>query len=230
MNKFKKICHKYSHIVPFLIFFSFYLPWFILLEKKITTYRIIHTTADDVIPFCEFFIIPYFFWFVYVFISVAFAFFTDKAEYTRTSLFLMTGMTLFLIISTIWPNGHNLRPLILPRDNAFTHLVDKLYMIDTPTNLWPSIHVYNSIAAHLCITHCKFTKTKKYITIPSLIISIAIILSTMFLKQHSLFDVATALFLCTLMYIVLYKTDFMERAARAIHKTPRQKFRVRYTK
>ena len=61
-------------------------------------------------------------------------------------------MTVFLLISTFFPNIQHLRPLKMPRDNVFTHLVLLLQKVDTPTNLWPSIHVYNSIGAHLTIS------------------------------------------------------------------------------
>lgn len=210
----KAFIKKYSHALPVLIYMAVYITWFVLLENKVTTYKIIHTMADDKIPFCEFFVIPYYMWFVYVAACVAFAFFTDKEEYYKSLVFLMTGMTVFLIVSTIWPNGHNLRPLIMPRDNVCTRLVSKLYDTDTPTNLWPSIHVYNSLGAHLCITHCKFTRDKKYITIPSLIIAVSIILSTMFIKQHSLFDVFTAFLMALLMTIIVYHREIRERIER----------------
>lgn len=215
----KKFFYKYGHALPILIYMSIYLTWFFLLERNVTSYTIIHTSVDDVIPFCEYFVIPYYLWFIYVVACVAFAFFTDREEYNHTLVFLMTGMTVFLIVSTLWPNGHNLRPAVLPRDNFCSKLVAALYKADTPTNLWPSIHVYNSIGAHLCITHTNFTRDKKYITIPSLVICISIILSTMFVKQHSLFDVLTAFLMALLMTLIVYQHDIRERIAHAKRKS-----------
>lgn len=211
----KEFFKKYAHALPVIIYMAIYLIWFFLLENHVTTYKIIHTSVDDKIPFIEFFVIPYYMWFVYVAACVAIAFFTDREEYFRSLVFLMTGMTVFLIISTIWPNGHNLRPLIMPRDNLCSRMVTRLYSTDTPTNLWPSIHVYNSLGAHLCITHCKFSRDKKVITVPSLIICVSIILSTMFIKQHSLFDVFTAFLMALLMTIIVYRKEIRMRIERA---------------
>ena len=64
---------------------------------------------------------------------------------------LALGMTLFLVVSAIYPNGLNLRPVTFERDNIFIRLVQFVYKNDTPTNVLPSIHVYNSLAAFMAI-------------------------------------------------------------------------------
>ena len=139
---------KYRHGIPLLIYAAIYLAWFAWLEKTNTkNYQVIHVTADDYIPFCEIFIVPYLLWFAYVAAVVVYFFFKNK-----TCIFLFTGMTLFLVISTLFPNGHHLRLAEMPRDNIFTQLVSALWRTDTPTNLWPSIHVYNSMGAHFAIS------------------------------------------------------------------------------
>ena len=116
-------------------------------------------------------------------------------------------MTVFLIISTLWPNGHHLRPYTMPRDNVFTRLVTHLYNVDTPTNLWPSIHVYNSIGAHLAVTHNQKLAGNKPIRIGSFVVCVSIILSTVFIKQHSMFDVLTAFVMAGVMYAVVYQAN-----------------------
>lgn len=204
---------RYKHAVPMLAYMVVYLVWFAWLEKKNTkNFWLIHLTADDYIPFCEVFVVPYLLWFVYVAAVVIYLFFRDKQEYYKGCAFLMTGMTLFLIISTLWPNGHDLRLTQMPRDNVFTSLVTMLWKTDTPTNLWPSIHVYNSMGAHFAITHCKRlmdSKKGRFIRIGSGILAVSIILSTMFIKQHSLFDVLTGLALGMIMYAVVYRREWL---------------------
>ena len=67
MEKLKIFYLKYKHAVPLIIYAIIYMTWFAWLEKNITGhYRIIHMAADDYIPFCEVFVIPYFLWFAYV--------------------------------------------------------------------------------------------------------------------------------------------------------------------
>ena len=146
----KKYYERYKHAIPLIVYAIIYLAWFSYLEKTVThPSRLIHVWLDDLIPFCEIFVIPYFLWFAYVSAVVLYCFFKNKQEYINTCIFLFTGMTIFLIISTLWPNGHHLRPYVMPRENIFTEMIGHLYKVDTPTNLWPSIHVYNSIGAHV---------------------------------------------------------------------------------
>ena len=128
-------------------------------------------------------------------------------------------MTLFLLISTLYPNGHYLRPTTFERDNIFTRLCAFLYSTDTATNLFPSIHVYNSVGVHLAVVNSeRFGKDKKVKTI-SFILMFSIILSTMFIKQHSTFDVLTALLLSAVMYRVVYLRDTVKVTRRAAKRT-----------
>lgn len=213
MKRIKYVCTKCRHAVPLLIYMAIYLVWFGWLEKNNTkNYWVIHMPVDDYIPFCEVFVIPYLLWFVYVAAVVVYLFLNDKQEYYKACGFLCTGMTLFLMISTFWPNGHNLRPAVMPRDNAFTGLISMLWKTDTPTNLWPSIHVFNSMGAHFGITHCQKLMTSKWggrIKIGSGVLASSIILSTMLIKQHSVFDVLTGLALGAVMYAVIYKREWL---------------------
>lgn len=208
MEKLKKMFVRYHHALPLILYGIIYLSWFAHLERTVTkNYRVIHMGIDDYIPFCEVFVIPYFLWFIYVAAVIMFFFFKNRDDYYRTCVFLFTGMTIFLIVSTLWPNGHHLRPYTMPRDNIFTHLPIGLYKTDTPTNLWPSIHVYNSIGAHLAIAKSSYFKDKPWIRCGSFVLAVSIILSTMFIKQHSVFDVLTAFGLSAIMYILVYRYD-----------------------
>ena len=210
MSKLKAFYAKYKHGIPVPIYVIFYLTWFSIIEKSVTKgYWVIHMDIDDVIPFCEVFIVPYLLWFLYIAVVVVYFFLTNKDDYFKTCMFLFTGMTIFLLISTLWPNGHHLRPVEMPRDNIFTALVSGLYNTDTPTNLWPSIHVYNSIGAHIAIMKSKALEHNRVVRIGSFILAGSIILSTMFLKQHSVFDVVTAFIMAAVMYVVVYKLDLV---------------------
>lgn len=204
----KEFINKYKHSWAFL-YALIYIPWFKYLETNVTNnYNIIYTDIDSKIPFCEYFIIPYLLWFGYVAITLLFLFFTNVEDFYKMCIFVFTGMTLFLIISTIYPNGHNLRPTLFLETNFCTELVQKLYTIDTSTNIFPSIHVYNSIATHLAIIKSDKLKENKYITSILLILMILIVLSTMFLKQHSFLDVISAIILSIAMYFIVYKNKY----------------------
>ncbi|MCI7042226.1 MAG: phosphatase PAP2 family protein [Lachnospiraceae bacterium] len=206
----KKFYERYKHAIPLFIYAIIYLSWFGYLEKTVKRpANLIHMNLDDKIPFCEVFIVPYLLWFVYISAVVLYFFFKDKQDYYRACTFLFTGMTVFLVVSTLWPNGHHLRPAVMPRDNIFSTMVAMLYKTDTPTNLWPSIHVYNSLGAHFAVFRNEKLHRKPVVHIGSLVLCVSIILSTMFLKQHSVFDVLTAFIMAAVMYIVVYGFDIV---------------------
>lgn len=194
-SSLSRFYENYRHLL-LLLYFPVYLLWFNYLEKAVTThFHVIHTAADDYIPFCEYFVIPYLLWFFYVAWGIIYMAKNNKADYYRLCAFLFTGMTVFLIISTVYPNGHYLRPQYFEHHNIFTSLCEALYSTDTPTNLFPSIHVYNSIGIHLAVMQNRELRKNKTVQMLSFLLMASIILATMFLKQHSVFDVTTALIL-----------------------------------
>ena len=206
----KALFLKYKHAWVLLYFFI-YAPWFSYLEKTVTTkFHEVHIKLDDYIPFVEVFAIPYFLWFAFIFVTVAYFFLKDKKEFYRSTAFLFIGMTICLIIYSIWPNGQALRPDLttIGRDNIFIDIIASLYKTDTPTNVCPSIHAYNSIGACIAIFHCEHLKNKRYVTVPTVILAILICLSTVFLKQHSFFDVICAVVLSCIMYLAVYVPDY----------------------
>lgn len=205
----KAFLKRYSHAWIILGYMLIYTPWFMFLEHTVkSSYHIIHMAADDIIPFNEYFIVPYFMWFFYVAATIVYFLFTNKHEYKKLCAFLITGMTVFLIISTLYPNGDTLRPSVFPRNNLFTRMVIHLYHTDTATNIFPSVHVFNSLGCYFAISNSERLSKKKFILIPSFILTLSIILSTMFLKQHSVFDVITAFILATVMYFLVYVIDY----------------------
>lgn len=218
----KKKCRAFLSDYPHswtLLYFPIYLIWFFWLESRASQpYYVIHTVLDDYIPFCEYFIIPYFLWFVYIAVVYLWLFFKDKDNFYKYTAFLYSGMTLFLLVSTIYPNGHLLRPLEFERDNIFIQMVCFLYWADTSTNILPSIHVFNSIAAHMAIMHTPALTKQTWTVRGSRILYISIILSTMFLKQHSCIDAILGITLGYGMNYLVYHTDSLVKAHDFVRK------------
>lgn len=163
-----------------------------------------HVALDDYIPFCEYFIVPYLLWFAYVGITIAYFFFTNKEEYYRLCIYLFTGMTISLIVCTFFRNGTNFRPVIDPDKNMFCRLVAALYQADTCTNVFPSIHVYNSICVHVAVSKNMALKQHHGIQIGSFALMCAICLATVFLKQHSVIDGVGAGIMAYALYYPVY--------------------------
>ncbi len=204
----KTLFQKYRHALV-LLYGLIYMPWFMWLESRADLpYHVIHVRLDDMIPFVEYFIVPYLLWFAYVAVVFVYLFFKSRREFYQYCIFLFTGMTLFLIVSTIYPNGHLLRPSGFERNNIFTLAVSLLYQIDTATNIFPSLHVFNSIAAHRAVANNQALGKNRLIHGASFVLMVSIILATMFLKQHSVLDVVSGILLGLLMDQLVYRTDY----------------------
>ena len=217
MQSIKNFFQKYKHGWV-AVYALIYLPWFAWLEQHITdNFHLVHMSIDDKIPFVEFFVVPYFLWFGYVAFGIGYFFLKDRQDFYKLCTFLFTGMTIFLIVSTIYPNGHDLRPDTFVRNNIFTDLVKWHYATDTPTNLFPSIHVYNALGIHIAISKSEHFKKHGRGWVISLILCVSIILSTMFLKQHSFFDVITAFAMAGILYALVYVRHPERRTSVARH-------------
>lgn len=174
-------------------------------KKTVTRhYHVMHVALDDFIPFNEYFIIPYMMWFLYVAGTIVFFLFRNKEDYYRICTFLFSGMTISLIICTFFHNGTDFRPAIDPGKNIFSGMVAALYQTDTPTNVFPSIHVYNSIGTHIAIMKSESLKKYPWVRAGSAILMVSICLSTVFLKQHSVIDMVGAAIMAYVIYGIVY--------------------------
>lgn len=199
-----------SDAFPMVFYIIVYFIWFEILEHTNRLhYTVIHTALDDKIPFIEEFILPYYAWFFFMGAMMVLLYLYDRETYHRSCAFLAIGMTVFLIVSTIWPNIQYLRPAQMPRDNIFTHMVENIYRNDTPTNICPSIHVYNSVAMIFAAFSSSWRGFRKnWVRALVTVQGILIILSTMFVKQHSTFDVAMAFLMAIPVWLLTFLMGF----------------------
>lgn len=205
IKKITKLIKTYGHMLLPVLYGMFYIPVFMYLEKRpVKHINIIEMEIDKYIPFCEYFIIPYLIWFAYIGVTVIAFMFLDRKDYYRLCTMLGAGMTIFLFISYVWPNGLQLRPDEFARDNFCVDLVRLLHSSDTSTNVFPSMHCYNSMVANAAIWKNEKLSRKKGIKWGSLVLCILILLSTLFLKQHSLMDLLAALLMFVVFYLPLY--------------------------
>lgn len=223
-NREYSIVMALLHLSVFAIYMAIYLYAFNKLENREIAINLIGLPVDKMIPFVPIFIIPYILWFFYVAYFIMFYLNKDLTEYYRLGSFLAAGMTVFIIVSMVFPNGLNLRPEFSSlNDNGFlTGLIKELYMKDTSTNVFPSIHVYNTLG--IMISYF-FSKNKIYFNAIYkniiVILGVLIVLSTMFIKQHSIIDVVGGFAMAYLFYKLFYNekyTAFLKN--RGLHGIP----------
>ena len=93
---------KNGHIGMIAVFFIVYMITFSYIEDRDVHHYIIHTTIDDQIPFCEYFIVPYLIWFLFVAVTVFYFMFFNKnqwKEYYQLIITLGTGPVFDHLIS-----------------------------------------------------------------------------------------------------------------------------------
>ena len=129
-------------------------------------------------------------------------------------------MTIFLVISTLFPNGQDLRPVVFERDNIFVDMVRTLYRADTCTNVFPSLHVFNSLSACIAISESDTLKKRRGVCIGAYVLAGFIILATMFLKQHSVLDAVGAGVMAYVLYLFVYAPQKRRMPKYARQKRP----------
>ena len=147
---------------------------------------------DDNIPFVPIFVIPYFLFAVSLFLPFVLTW-RDNKKFLALSIVFLTAATLCNVIYVLFQTSI-VRPEILP-SSIFNRLILFVYSIDAPVNLFPSGHVTFSVLSNLCLI-----KINKKVAMFFAPITLGIVLSTLFIKQHHSPDVLAGLILALLGY------------------------------
>ena len=167
-------------------------------------YYPIYCPLDDAIPFCEYFLVPYLFWFVFLVGIHIYTLLYDTESFKRLMKFIIISYSMAMLIYILFPNCQELRPVVFERDNIFTRFIEGFYQFDTNTNVCPSIHVIGSVAVMLCAWHSKHFSTVGW-RITFSMVALLISVSTVFLKQHSVLDILVAIPICVIAYMMSYQ-------------------------
>lgn len=204
MAKIKTFFRKNPHIF-YLLFLPAFLICFFALEKLIPPERVrwwVSSPIDAAIPFAEIFVIPYCLWYPLLIATGLILLFRDVPAFKKYMLSLSLCFGAALLICLLIPNGQALRPAVFPRENILTRLVSALYRVDTPTNVFPSMHVLGSVAA---AGVALISPSMRRLRPVWLALSFTVCLSTMFIKQHSFLDVLGGLFLGIPLCFFIYR-------------------------
>lgn len=193
----KKFWKKNAGLILFLLFILQMTLFYKLIQTHFPTGVIFKTGLDDKIPFIPIFVIPYFFYFLILLLPFVLAFRDRKKFFAISTTFLLISIICNLIY-ILFQTTIN-RPEILV-SSIFNKMILFIYSIDAPLNLFPSGHVTFSVLSTLCVF--KLNKKIGYIILP---ITILIIFSTIFIKQHHIPDVIAGLILASLGYFIFKK-------------------------
>ena len=133
---------RFSHLKllsGWLVYFALYF----LTERLIPAENcyVFHSRLDDLIPFCEWFVIPYVGWYLLIAFSLVYFALYNTDSFRKLQWYIIATQGIAMTIYILFPNMQDLRPDVFPRDNVLSQLVGFLYAADTDTNVFPSLHV-----------------------------------------------------------------------------------------
>ena len=160
------------------------------------------TSLDRKIPFNSFFVIPYVYWYIFVVLGFILLMRRDREKYMRCLIATLMGMTISYVFFYIWPTQIT-RPVVND-SNILNKIVNLIYYNDRPVNCFPSLHVLNT---YLIMRYTKFEDSKKIFSYTQ-IVGILIILSTVFIKQHFVYDILGAIIICEIVISIVNKIKY----------------------
>ncbi len=195
---------EFSHLLYLLGWVGYFALYF-LTENLIPTEKcyVIHSPLDDLIPFCEVFVIPYVGWYLLIVVSLLYFALYNPKSFIKLQSFIIITQVVAMTVYILFPNMQDLRPAEFPRDNIFTDIIGLLYTFDTNTNVCPSLHVGYSIG--IASVWLKEKGVSKWVKAFITVFVVLVCLSTAFIKQHSIVDAFAAIPMCLLAEIILYK-------------------------
>ena len=201
---------QFSHLKLLLGWVGYFILYF-LTENLIPGENCtpVHSWLDDVIPFCEWFIIPYVFWYGLILFSLGYFLLYNVDSFKRLQIYIIITQILAMTAYIVFPTRQDLRPEAFARDNFLTRCVALLYAVDTNTGVCPSLHVAYSLGMASV-----WTKEKDCSLFGKAFVVFAVVmicLSTMFIKQHSAVDVLAAIPVCLIAEAIVYRDRYWKK-------------------
>lgn len=192
-SRLRSFLTRYPH-AKLLLYWPIYLLMFLFVEwlNPPSRCHLVQCTLDEMIPFCEAFLIPYLMWFVLLAWTCVYTLFREPEVFRRFMRFIILTYTAAIITYIIWPTCQQLRPAVMPRQNVLTAIMGIVYGADTSTNICPSIHVLGAMGVLFAARQIPRVQTRGWQAF-FLLSAVLICLSTVFLKQHSVIDAVAAL-------------------------------------
>lgn len=210
MSKIKDFIKTHKYIL-LLLYWPFHGIWYLVLQD-ITMGRdpvAIVSSLDFIIPFCEWMIIPYVLWYPQLITTLLYTVIKNPKGFIRAAVMIMGGCLVCMVICTVFPMYFERQGMpMLQNDNMLTSAVKALQGFDPPTTVLPSMHVYVSLACHVVLCKDPWARRNRLLIGSSALLSVAISLSTVTIKQHSIIDVAAAVVLVGIMYFVAYTPKY----------------------
>jgi len=185
---------------------------YFIINLTTTTAYDITIFIDNLIPFNEWFIIPYVFWYIYTFGALLILAYTDYKTYFKLLFSIVAGMLVCFLVYVIFPTTVP-RPTI-EGSNILKQLVLVIYGHDKPYNCFPSIHMMDTLLITLFVFKHNKSKVLKATTA---FLCVSIYLSTLFVKQHSVLDALASTILGIILFCV-FENEYVLRKIESLRE------------
>ena len=207
--------HRY---VWLLLYFPVYIIAFFIIEQNTPTsgYWVTDLPVDDLIPFVPGFAVFYIIWYpLFAAVGVP-TLILDGDAFKRWMYYLMIVLSGTLIFDVLVPNGQHLRPTDVEVEGLGTWIMSIIWAADTPTNVFPSMHVLGCLGDIACCFDSKVFKPWMRAVIT--VLSVLCMASTVLVKQHALIDSVGAVVIAIPILLIIYRKRIfrcgtLERAA-----------------
>ena len=201
---------EYNHLLFLLGWIGYFILYFIteafIPREQCTP---VHCRLDDIVPFCEYFVVFYVGWYVLIVGSLLYFALYNPKNFKGMMKFIIVTQIVAMAIYILFPNRQDLRPAEFPRENIFTWILGIIYAADTSTNVCPSLHVAYSIG--IASTWLKEPSASKRCKVLLTAFCFMVCISVAFVKQHSVVDIFAALPVCVLAEGIAYGKSFWKQ-------------------
>ncbi len=194
-------------ISMFILFFgNAFIYW--LIKSFQTNPIYINYFLDDKIPFWGWLVYIYDMYYPFSILAFTLLYFKDKKTYYKGIISAIIGCIICYIIILIVPTIM-FRPIV-PNYDPLTNLVLKItfFFDEPPLNCFPSLHCLFCFQIIISYIMSKCTIKRKTWVI---IFALLVIISTLFVKQHFIYDVIAALLVCIMANMIQSIFNIYER-------------------
>ena len=193
------------------LYFVVYILAFFIIEEHTPTegYWVTDTFIDSYIPFVPGFAVFYILWYP-LFAAVGIpTLIKDGEAFKRWMYYNMFTLTATLVLDVLIPNGQHLRPQDVQVTDLGTWIMSIIWAADTPTNVFPSMHVLGCLGDILCCFDSRiFTRPWRWVITVLCVLCMA---STVLVKQHAFIDTVGALIFAVPAFFLFYRGRFLRR-------------------
>ena len=188
---------EYRHLLLLLGWVGYFILYF-LTENLIPAEAChpVHCVLDDIIPFNEWFVLFYTFWYVLIVFSLGWFALYNVQHFRDLQTYIIVTQVVAMACYILYPTRQDLRPEVFPRENFLTGVVGIIYAADTNTGVCPSLHVAYSLGIASVWAREKSVHWGWRLLVAAL--AAVICISVAFVKPHSVVDIFAAIPVCLL--------------------------------